>query len=36
MIQPDLLGLLRGDFGRAKFVNDGFADRFRAIRSAGK
>ncbi len=28
MIQPDLLTLLRGDFGRAEFVNDGFADRF--------
>jgi hypothetical protein len=28
MIQPDLLPLLRGDFGRAEFVNDGWADRF--------
>jgi hypothetical protein len=28
MIQPDLLPLLRGDFGRANFINDGWADRF--------
>ncbi|MCE9568161.1 MAG: DUF3987 domain-containing protein [Planctomycetes bacterium] len=28
MIQPDLLTVLRGDFGRAEFVNDGWADRF--------
>ena len=28
MIQPDMLALLRGDFGRTEFVNDGWADRF--------
>lgn len=28
MIQPDVPGLLRGDYGRREFLNDGWADRF--------
>lgn len=28
MIQPDVLPLLRGDYARSEFVNDGWADRF--------